>query len=143
MRAMQTTTRQKPMVRFSRQAGWTFWSMAFTMGVIMFFAYVGMQLVPVYSTNQNIKNAMIVAVEGSDLRKVSRGQIIERMNRQLYMDGSHEVLDYKNDLKVKRSRNRFTVEAVYEAKVPLFSNISVTVDFNPIIDCDLNGRCEK
>lgn len=143
MRPMQNTTRQKPMVRFSRQAGWTFWSLAFTMGVIMFFAYVGMQLVPVYSTNQNIKNAMVVAVEGSDLRKVSRGQIIERMNRQLYMDSSHEVLDYKNDLKVKRSRNQFTVEAIYEAKVPLFSNISVTVDFNPKIECDLNGRCEK
>ncbi|RBP49271.1 DUF4845 domain-containing protein [Arenicella xantha] len=123
------------------QGGWTFWSMAFTLSVLMFFAYVGMQLVPVYSANQNIQNAIFRSVEGSDLRKVSRAEVIKRINQQLYLDGSHKILDYKNDLKITRSRNSFLVQAKYERKVPLFFNISVAVDFSPKAQCDLNGRC--
>ena len=126
---------------YRRQQGWTFWSLLFTASVLIFFGYVGMQLVPVYASNNNIKNAMRVAIEGSDLRKVNRATIIKNMNKQLYLDGSHELLDYKNELKIKRTRNRFTLEADYDQKIPLFYNISIMVDFNPKVDCDLSGRC--
>lgn len=124
------------------QAGWTFWSLAFTLSTLMFFAYVGMQLVPVYSANNNVQNAINLSVEGSDLRRVNRTEIIKRIRAQLYLDGAHEMLDFKDDLKVSRSRNRFVVEAIYERKIPLFANISVAVDFHPKADCDLNGRCD-
>jgi len=128
----------------SKQTGWTFWSLAFTLAVVGFFGYVGMQLVPVYSGNQNIHNAMKKSVDGKDLRKVTRSRIIADMDKQLYLDGSHEMLNLKDKkvLIVKRVRNKLTLEAVYERKVPLFFNLSVAADFNPKVECDLTGRCD-
>jgi len=124
-----------------RQQGWTMWSLLFVLGVLMLFAYVGMQLVPVYGANGNIVNAMERSVDNKDLRKITRAEIIRSMNSQLYLDGTHELLDYKNDLKVSRNRNKFIVQVSYERKVPLFFNISVAADFKPKLECGLSGSC--
>jgi hypothetical protein len=127
--------------KFKKQQGWTFWSLLFTASVVIFFGYVGMQLVPVYASNNNIKNAMMLSIEGSDLRKINRASIIKKIKQQLYLDGTHDLIDYKNELKIKRTRSRFVLEADYDQKIPLFANINILVEFNPTVDCDLSGRC--
>ncbi len=124
-----------------RQQGWTLWSLLFVLGVLLFFAYVGMQLVPVYGANGNIVNAMERSVDGQDLRRITRAEIIRKMNSQLYLDGTHQLLDYKNDLKVSRNRNKFVLQVNYERKIPLFFNISVAADFEPRLECSLSGQC--
>jgi len=48
--------------KINQQKGWTMWSLMFVLGVVGLFAYVGFQLVPVYSANSNIKNAMQLAI---------------------------------------------------------------------------------
>lgn len=133
----------KSFTNINRQGGWTFWSLIFTLGVLAFFSYIGMQLVPVYSANNNIENAMVQSVEGADLRTIGRGQIITKMNKQLYLDGTYELLDYKKDLDVKRSRNKFTLQIKYERRVPVAGNINIVVSFDPIVECDLSGKCVK
>jgi len=131
------------MVNIKRQGGWTFWSLSFTLGVLAFFSYVGMQLVPVYSANSNIENAMKISVEGVDLRKVRRGQIIEKMRGQLYLDGTHKLLNFKDDLVIKRSRSLFTLQIAYERRVPIAGNISLVTSFNPTLECNFSGVCTK
>ena len=128
---------------FGKQQGWTFWSLAFTLSVIMFFAYVGMQLVPVYSANENIKNAMYLSLDEIDLRTVTRSKVIRKIDDQLYLDGSHGLLNYKTDLKMNRSRNNFTLVADYAREIPLFFNLSIKAKFDTTIECDLDGKCEK
>jgi len=132
-----------PFSIISRQGGWTFWSLTFTLSVISFFSYIGMQLVPIYSSNANIENAMERSVEGANLKTVGRAQIIKKMNQQLYLDGSHKLLNYKEDLKIKRSRSKFTLQVAYERKVPILSNINLVVSFDPMLECDFTGRCDK
>ena len=115
-----------------RQGGWTFWSLLFVMLVILFFSYVGMQLVPVYTSNQNVTNAMARALEGQDLTRLNRATLIRKMNAQLYLDGSHKLLDYKKDLKVRRSRKEFILETHYRREIPLFFNLSIVATFDNV-----------
>lgn len=124
------------------QQGWTIWSMMFVLSVLFVLAYLGMQLVPIFSTNGAIEGAMRQSVEGSDLRKITRRQVIGEMNKQLYIDGNHELLDYKNDVKMSRNKNKFILEAIYEREVPLVANLVLIARFNPKVECDLIGRCD-
>ncbi len=126
----------------SSQAGWTMWSMLFVMSVLFVVAYVAIQLVPIFSANENVKNAMRQSVEDKDLSKISRNQIIRGMQDQLYLDGSHELLDYKKDLNMARNRNKFLLEVKYEREVPLVANLVLIARFNPKVECELNGRCD-
>ena len=144
MTKRQIRNSNRSLSKLRTQAGWTFWSLSFTLGVVGLFAYIGMQLVPVYTGSNNLYNAMKQSVDGKDLRRVTRTQIINDLNKQLYLDGNDELLDLKdkNVLIVKRVRNQFTIEAVYEQKIPLFYNLSIAADFNPKVECDLSGSCD-
>ena len=128
---------------FRKQQGWTFWSLAFTLSVIVFFAYVGMQLVPVFSANENVRNAMARSLEDVDLRTITRRKVIRKIDDQLYLDGTHGLLDYKNDIKMTRNRSSFTLIADYAREIPLFFNLSIKAKFDTTIECDLDGNCEK
>jgi hypothetical protein len=114
------------------QQGWTFWSLLFVMSVILFFAYVGMQLVPIYSTNGNITNAMSLSLDDQDLTKLNRATVIRKINAQLYLDGTHQILNYKTDLKVRRSRKEFILETHYRREIPLFYNLSIIASFDNV-----------
>lgn len=131
--------RKSRIVNISRQRGWTFWSLLFVMLVIGFFSYVGMQLVPIYATNENVVNAMRQSLEEVDLTRVNRATIIRKMNAQLYLDGSHQLLNYKTDLKVRRSRKLFVVETSYRREIPLFFNLSLVASFHNVEERNLTG----
>lgn len=121
------------------QRGATFWNMAFILGVLGLVAYIAMQLVPVYSTNSNVKNAMILTLDDIDidLRRVKRSQIQDRIDKQLYLDASHDVLNYKEDLKISRSDQKFILQTKYTRTVPLFFNLSLLAEFDNIVERDL------
>jgi len=132
---------KKPLMNIKRQGGWTFWSLTFTLGTLGFFAYIGMQLVPIYTVNGNIENAMQISIDGVNLRSVGRAEIIKKMDKQLYLDGSHKLLNYKEDLVIKRSSSLFTLQINYERRVPIVGNLSIIADFNPIVECSFTGQC--
>lgn len=143
MKTMQSGRAVKPLKNIRRQGGWTFWSLSFTLGVLAFFSYIGMQLVPIYSTNSNIHNAMSVSLDNANVQRITRAEIIRKMDKQLYLDGSHELLNYNEDLDVKRSRSQLIVKVTYQRKIPIVSNIDLVVSFAPIVECSFNGKCTK
>lgn len=128
---------------FDAQQGWTMWSMMFVMSVLFTAAYLGMRLVPIYTTSSSIKNAMYISVEDKDLQKISRASVIKSIKAQLYLDANHGLLDYKNDMKMARTKNQFILEASYEQEVPLVANLVLVARFNPKVECELNGRCDR
>lgn len=116
--------------KFNRaQGGWTFWGLAFVLGVLGLFAYIAMQLIPIYSANRNVQNAMQVALDNVDTRAVSRSKIIRSMEGQLYLDGAHNIIDYKKQLKVKRKGQNIILDVNYSQEVPLFYNLSLKAQF--------------
>lgn len=126
-----------PSTKIKSQSGWTFWSMLFVMGVLLFFSYVGFQLVPVYAANENVMNAMERSLDDADLRTINRSAIVRKMEAQLYLDGSHQLINYRNDLKVKRSRKMLILEAKYQREIPLFFNLSMLAKFDNKIEREL------
>lgn len=140
MRQARSTRVSEQNFPAARQGGWTFWSLLFVMAVILFFSYVGMQLVPVYAVNENVKNAMRISIQNSDLRRVTRNELIRKMNAQLYLDGSHQLLNYKTDLKVKRSQSKFIMETNYRREIPLFLNLSLVASFSNVEERDLTEQ---
>jgi hypothetical protein len=141
MKQIRKLSATKPLTNIKRQGGWTFWSLTFTLGVLAFFSYVGMQLVPIYTANGNIENAMERSIEGVNLRSVGRAEIIKKMDKQLYLDGSHKLLNYKEDLVIKRSRSVFTLQVSYERRVPIVGNVSILAEFSPVVECSFTGQC--
>ncbi|MFT5137663.1 MAG: hypothetical protein ACI9XU_000020 [Arenicella sp.] len=117
-----------------RQGGWTFWSLLFVLLTVLFFAYVGMQLVPVFTENKNVENAMQLAIDNVDPRKATRQQIVRKLQDQLYLDGSHYLLDYKTDLKVSRTRKKFIIETHYRREIHLFFNVGVYANFDNVVE---------
>jgi len=122
----------------NRQGGWTFWSLLFTLGVLGFFAYVGMNLIPLYQTNSNVVNAMNLSLDNENLAQIQRATVVRKMKSQLYLDGTTDFLDYKTDLIVKRDKRNLVVEVHYERKVPLFYNISIVTNFDNVIERGLS-----
>ena len=121
--------RQNKALNIGQQGGWTMWSLMFVIGVISLAAYIGFQLVPVYTTNSNVTNAMKVAIDGISPNNVSRSAIIRTMRAQLNLDGANDLLDYKKDLNVKRTQRELIVNVNYEQRVELFYNLSLVATF--------------
>ena len=119
----------KKISNISQQNGWTMWSLMFVLGILGLFAYIGFQLVPVYSSNSNIKNAMQVALDEVSTSQISRSGIVSKMRGQLYLDGSHKLLDFKKDLDIKRTQRELVLKVNYERRVPLFFNLSLVATF--------------
>ena len=115
--------------KIEQQKGWTLWSMLFVIGVLVLFAYVAFQLVPVYTTNESIKSAMQHAIDNVPPTQARRSAITEKMRSKLYVDGNHRLIDYKKDVDIKRTQRELIVKVDYESRVPLFYNLSIVASF--------------
>jgi len=133
----QAKFNSKSFKKIDQQKGWTLWSLIFVIGVLILFTYVGFQLVPVYTTNSNIQKAMQLSLDNVSSSKVSRAAIIKTIDAQLYLDGTHELLDYKTDLDVKRTQRELIVQVNYERRVELFYNLSLVATFENEVKKDL------
>jgi hypothetical protein len=96
-----------------------------------------MQLAPIFAENKNVENAMQLAIDNVDPTKTNRRQVVRKLQNQLYLDGSHALLDYKTDLKFTRSRKKFIIETHYRREVHLFFNIGVFVTFDNVVEKNL------
>ena len=86
-------------------------------------------------------NAMELSVKDVDLQGVTRREIIRKLDDQLYLDGSHELLNYKEDIAISRNKEKVVLQANYQRKIPMFFNIKILVEFTPEIECTLDGQC--
>ena len=112
------------------------------MAVVFIAAYIIIQLVPIYAANENVKNAMFVSLENKNMVSITRGQVIRGMQNQLYLDGTSDLIDFKNDFKMTKSNGKVIASATYQREVPLVANLVLLAKFSPKAECEKNGRCE-
>jgi len=118
------------MKKIAKQDGWTMWGLIFSLLIVGFFAYIIMRLVPVYSEYNNIETAMDLALVNSGTpQSMSKSNYTRLLRKQLYIDGDHNAIDYKDDIMFKRKSGVVKIDLAYERIVPLFANISLKVDF--------------
>ena len=119
---------------YKRQKGITMWSFAFVVGVIGLFFYIGINLVPVYSENVAMKDALEASLKNVGRAEVRKKKIIETVDKRLYIDGYYDVPDLNEVLKVEKKRTGTKVTLEYKKEVPLFYNIGIYLDFKHVIE---------
>ena len=103
-------------------------------GVIMFFAYVFMKAMPVYMDNEEVKHAMEVGLAQGNPKTMSRNQIIKNMYNQMTIDDTDKLTDWKKAVTYKKSKDRIVFTVKYDRVVPLFTDISLLINFNNVIE---------
>ena len=133
----KTKFNSKAFKNIDQQKGWTLWSLLFVAGVLILFTYIGFQLVPVYTSNESVKKAMQLAMDNVSGSNVSRAAVIKTLDNQLNLDGILGIIDYKEDLEVKRTQRELFIRVNYQRSVDLFYNLSLVATFENEVKRDL------
>ena len=129
--------RQTKLSNIKTQQGWTMWSLMFVIGVLVLFGYIGLKLFPLYTTNSNLGKAMQQTIDQVDKAKISRASVVRTLKKQLYIDGNDDLLDYKNELDIKRTQRELVMTVNYERRIDLFYNLSLVATFSNEVKRDL------
>jgi len=111
-----------------QQKGFTFWSLSFTVGVIVVVALVTMKLFPAYTEFMMVKKAIASISSESGFNDMSRTDIKKAFERATTIDNITSVTP--NDLEVgKDASGKNVVTAEYHVVVHMVANVSVLLDF--------------
>jgi len=116
------------------QRGWTFWSLLFTVMVIGFFSLLFMKLFPPYMDNLKIKKALETVAAEPSTADATRFEIIERMEKILYIDYGATIVDLRSALRIEQIKSGRRLSVKYEVVVPMAFNISALLEFDTHAD---------
>ena len=110
----------------NKQCGVSF-LLIFMIGVVLALSAVGaMKIAPAYTEFMTIKKT-IMAVAASEGRTGSVTEIRKAFDRRANIDNITAVTP--GDLEITKDGGELVISVAYAKKVPLFSNVSVCIDF--------------
>ena len=116
-----------------RQRGVTFIGWLFLLIPVAILGYVGIRLVPIYLNYMRV--AQSVAQTASEMKTdeaASLTPVLIRASLSKHFDiESIEFPDVK-DVSITRDGSGWTIEAKYQDVAPVFSNITLNVDFDKV-----------
>jgi len=87
-----------------------------------------MKLVPPYMTNLKVQNALGAVAEEAEIEKMSRTQMVRRLQDKFSIDYLDGVVDPK-DLSMSKDDGLTELRLDYEVVVELFGNMSALIEF--------------
>ena len=115
-------------MKMRKQQGLTLIGFGLVLVLVVFFAYVGMRLVPVYLEYHALVGAMKRLQEDPSAGKLSPSAIRERIMRSLYVSYADNNVE-RNHIQVKR-QDGVQVRVAYEVRRPMVGNVDVIVSFD-------------
>ncbi len=133
------------MLAKNKQKGVTFLGFLIVCGLMIFFAYLGMRLWPVYNEKIKIDGALETVAARPDIATLSKNKIGD------YILGSFAVEDVDQFATLKDMKDVFSVKKIkgkkkrivrmaYEIRRPLFSNLDVIMKYDKSLEIDGTGR---
>jgi hypothetical protein len=110
-----------------RQRGLGFAGVLTLLVGIVFLAIVGMKVVPAYIEFFTIKKAVAAITQGGQLRNATVADVRKAFELRQNIDDFSSV--GPKDLEITKDGNEIVVSFAYEKRIPLFSNISLLIDF--------------
>jgi hypothetical protein len=110
-----------------RQRGIGWFGLLFVFGMIAFVVTIGLRCTPIYLNQMKIAKAIHNVANNRDLAGEENGQIYTSLSRYWDID-LIDNLAFK-DVKINRTDRGKTLSYKYEARAPLFYNISIVIDF--------------
>ena len=116
----------------TRQRGISLWGILFLLAVFGFAAVIGLKLVPVYLESYKIDKAMTGVLSDPRVANQSDRDIVIALSKRLDIDGITRITDLNfREYGTITKRNRtVNMEISYQAKVPLFGNLTLLADFD-------------
>lgn len=103
------------------------WSLILVLGAIF-----GMKLVPAYIEHAAIKKHLTAIVQDTNLQNADPNQIRLTFNKRAQVDNIKTISG--QDIKIKRESGRTILSTKYTTKIPLASNVSLSIDFEATTD---------
>lgn len=103
------------------------WSLILILGAIF-----GMKLVPAYIEHAAIKKHLTAIVQDTNLQNADPNQIRLTFNKRAQVDNIKTISG--QDIKINRENGRTILSTKYTTKIPLASNVSLSIDFEATTD---------
>lgn len=115
------------MITMKKQKGVSFIGLMIILALVAFAGLFGMKVFPLYMENASINAALDGLIGVPDIGKQGKKAMIKRLEGQLYIDDVKSI-EAKNFI-YKKGKKVWFVTADYEARAPLFGEISVVAHF--------------
>jgi hypothetical protein len=117
-----------------QQRGLTFISLLIVLGLIAFFALITIKVGPLYIENASVNKSIEDLVGLPGIGKEGRTAMRKRIQNQMNIDDV-KSLD-SNDVTILKSKDSkaWLVTAAYEARVNLFGNVGVFINFSKTVE---------
>ena len=123
------------MLARKHQTGLTFISWLIVLAIGGFFVLLTMKLVPIYLENQSVKSVVKSLNNDPLVRNTDARGVRKLINKRLKINS---VYNFPQDnIKIKKSQNRMTVDITYDRIEPIVANISVMVSFSEKLTVDI------
>jgi len=119
------------MMKMRKQKGLTLIGFGIVLVFVVFFAYVGMRLVPLYLEYHAVVGAMERLQEDPGAAKLPANRIRERIMRSLYVSYASDNIQ-RHHIKIKR-QGGIQVNVAYEVRKPMVGNVDVVVHFDKTV----------
>lgn len=113
-----------------RQQGLSTVSLILVIVVAVFFGTCAIKLLPVYIESMTVKKAVEITVTQARTNKLSPTEIRDVLGKQLDVNRAEAI--NARDVVITRRQGKTTVDATYEARIPLMFNIDVIIKFDQL-----------
>ncbi len=110
-----------------RQRGVTFVGMIFIGGLIVFFAIIGLRMIPAYIEYATIKNHLRELSRAPDARGASPRDIQQLFNRRAQIDDITAIRG--DDIDIIKEGENISLSVAYSKRIKLMGNVSACIDF--------------
>lgn len=111
-----------------RQQGLSFWGYLLVVGLVVFFALVGVKLFPLYYDNFKVSAALKSVQQEPNAASSTDAQLREMLLKRLDIDNVQHIT--KDDIEIQRQGDKLLISINYEARENLFGNLDVITVFN-------------
>jgi hypothetical protein len=110
-----------------QQRGLSLIGLLLVSAIIVFVALIGFKLLPAYIEYFTVKRVISDIAFAADLRGAGVREVQNAFKQRSAIDDISSI--QATDLEITKQGEGFTILAAYQRCVPLFSNISVCIDF--------------
>ena len=115
-----------------KQKGLSISGLMFWVVILILIAILGMKVAPAYIENSAIEKVFNAIVNDASLQNATAGQIRQSYNKRAQIDRI-DVITAK-DIVINKEKGKTQLSVNYTVLIPLFSNISLHIDFEPKSD---------
>ncbi len=100
--------------------------------VLVLIVITSLRIAPTYIEYSAIKKNLSAIAKDTSLQNTNLNQIRLAFSRRAQIDDIKSISG--QDIKISRENGRVILSADYTAKIPLFSNVSLSIDFEAVSD---------